>query len=431
MVKPSYHADVDYTPISEEERKYKSSRELYTIFYLTQNRGLTDLEIYHIAKDLKFTGFDGSAPEAIVRSNIYRWNDMVITAALGDIRCPETGCTKKCIYGYERHKPLRCEKHKLEDMMRIVEVRLVKHPKKPGESKGRFYFDENFAKRVFSSSATTNKSTFGETTIAPASIHIRPPHPISNISDGCSTSTVYPEYQLGNDENIIKDNRFYDLNIENDASMQSPFDPYYDPYMPTSSLGFPSMEVMMQRCYHMWMQTMQWMYPMMMMMPYNMMQYMGQTQDTMMHQYPMQQPRLRCSPHPMKPSSARHQPYMQLPNSSSANHLQGVKEQTFRPCLGTNSSNFNESSLAAHSDEARTRQGILIEKPTQGTEEHDTVTGDKMGDDDAAFEKILADISGDAGLEMDIPFVGNPLINQMPTTGEDLLEFDDIFTTNM
>lgn len=149
MPKPTFLDNVDYSALTPAEKRIKASRELFTIFYLEKNRGLTDIEIHKCAEKLKFTGYDGFAPDSIVRSNIYRWNDMVITAVTKGTRCDFEKCKKICSWGYEPDKPSRCERHKKEDMRRVVEERLVKHKKEHGCSKGKYYFDPVFARRVF------------------------------------------------------------------------------------------------------------------------------------------------------------------------------------------------------------------------------------------------------------------------------------------
>jgi len=192
MHKANFHKDVDYSFISEQEKKLKASRELYTIFYLAKNVGLTDQEVFNWAKKLNYTGYEGFAPDSIVRNNIYRWNDIAVKAVTGGVRCnvddirtdsdellcTEVGCKttsswgfagesatkcknhkldgmkkllckKICSWGFEDGKPTRCERHKTDGMKKVVEERLIKKTKEDGESKGKYYFDETFARKVF------------------------------------------------------------------------------------------------------------------------------------------------------------------------------------------------------------------------------------------------------------------------------------------
>jgi len=149
-----FHKDVNYDVLTDREKKIKASRELFTIFYLTRNKGLTDDDIHKWAVKLEFTGYEGCTPDAIVRSNIHRWNEMVIVAATDGKRCEffhtsSEPCNKMLRWGYDSDKPLRCDKHKEEKMEMVIEERIVKKPKENNESKGKYYFHERFAERVF------------------------------------------------------------------------------------------------------------------------------------------------------------------------------------------------------------------------------------------------------------------------------------------
>jgi len=149
MTKANFHKDVDYSILSEKEKKIKASRELYTIFYLTNNVGLTDMEIYKHALQLGFTGYKGYAPEAIVRNNIYRWNGLAVSAATGGKMCDTDGCKKFACWGFETHNPTKCQRHSEKDMTKVVEERLIRTDKESGSSKGKFFFEADFANKVF------------------------------------------------------------------------------------------------------------------------------------------------------------------------------------------------------------------------------------------------------------------------------------------
>lgn len=270
MGKPtSFHKDVDYTFISEEEQKYKSSRELYTIFYLTKNQGLSDMGIYEWAKKLGFTGYDGFTPDAIVRSNIYRWNDMVITAITSGLRCAEDACNKKCIYGYEKNKPLRCAKHKLDNMHQVVEQRLVKHKREPGASKGKFYFDENFAKKVFPhlthpshpskpSNPTSSIVLPAAGTISPAALFLNSNHSdqLNQPDQSKSDEVDYDmdeEYEDDSDteDTLQHENNGNDNNMNSNLNSNQPIDPpQFQPHTESVLSGFANDFLSMNNSYH-------------------------------------------------------------------------------------------------------------------------------------------------------------------------------------
>jgi hypothetical protein len=149
MVKATFHEKVDYSFLTDNEKKSKAAVELYTIFYLHGHNGLTDFEVYEWTQKFGFSGYSGFTPTEIVRNNIYKWNDTAISVVTNGKKCEsEQPCKKICSWGYTHNIPHRCERHKLDGMYKVVEERLVKIKKKPGETKGKFYFDETFGKRV-------------------------------------------------------------------------------------------------------------------------------------------------------------------------------------------------------------------------------------------------------------------------------------------
>jgi hypothetical protein len=155
-----YHKDVDYTVLCKAERLNKGSRDLYTIFYLDGNRGLNDKEIVEKAKELELTGISTNTPAQISRRLIYRWNEIAIKSATGGGKpCKENGCNKKnCTYGFLENEPTRCAKHKQPGMSLVVELRLVRKDKARGETKGKYFFDEKFAARVFNRAKSDKKT---------------------------------------------------------------------------------------------------------------------------------------------------------------------------------------------------------------------------------------------------------------------------------
>lgn len=199
MVKASFHKDVNYTLISEQEKKIKASRELFTIFYLTQNKGLTDEDIYLWAKKLGFSGYEGYSPDAIVRNNIYRWNDLAVSLVTGGTKCNTADCKKICSWGIEKNKPTKCERHKENNMKKVVEERLIKMKKEPGASKGKFYFDENFARRVFpnvvphsTSSSSKMKVLEVPGTMNPVNMLLNPPKQIEENEETEEANPLTP-----------------------------------------------------------------------------------------------------------------------------------------------------------------------------------------------------------------------------------------------
>ena len=135
---------VDFTLLYEKEWNYKVCTDLFTIFYLTKNVGLTDVEICNIARHYKLTGYDGLTPDCIVRSKIYRWND--ISDSIFNVQC--LSCKKFARYGYEWGKPLYCTQHSIKNMYIVIEQRLYRAKKEFGSSKGKYYLDKNFLNRI-------------------------------------------------------------------------------------------------------------------------------------------------------------------------------------------------------------------------------------------------------------------------------------------
>lgn len=193
MPKPVFHNDVDYSALSPKEKRIKASRELFTIFFLSKNQGLTDMDIFRWTKKLKFTGYDGMTPDCIVRSNIYRWNDMADVIASKDSLCNhKNGCVSPCSWGFEWGNPVVCRKHKQENMILAVEERLVKRKKEKGCSKGKFYFDPVFAKRVF-------PNTFSDSIQQKSKINSESECNIGLMLDNYSSNSILPQNNMSND----------------------------------------------------------------------------------------------------------------------------------------------------------------------------------------------------------------------------------------
>lgn len=111
MPKPKDHPDVDYSGLSMLEKSKKASHDLYTIFYLTRNKGLDDVEIGYYARSLGLSGYGALTLDCAVRGNIYRWNNMA-----------------KKEWGQSR---------------------MFRAQKRPGESKGKYYWVPEFSERIF------------------------------------------------------------------------------------------------------------------------------------------------------------------------------------------------------------------------------------------------------------------------------------------
>ena len=106
------YPNVDYSVLTDRERQLKACRELYAIFCLTNNRGITDEEIGEIAKEMGMTGYAGITLDRIVSANLVRWHKVV-----------------KEVCGSEEKRWFRKEKQ-------------------PGESKGKYYLHPDFASRI-------------------------------------------------------------------------------------------------------------------------------------------------------------------------------------------------------------------------------------------------------------------------------------------
>ena len=196
-----FHKDVNYEALCTEEKRIKASRELFTIFYLNNGKGLTDMEIHKEALRLGMTGYDGYTPDCIVRSNIYRWNDMAVKPVTGGTKCSEEDCKKICTYGYVKDKPTRCNTHKFKNMIRVVEERLVKCKKEPGHSKGKYYLDETFGKKVFGDTYVIKSFTPVDVTSA---------HVVKKVDIKTETSSIKEE-----DKDILGDGRINNLLSDN------------------------------------------------------------------------------------------------------------------------------------------------------------------------------------------------------------------------
>lgn len=135
---------VDYSLLTKKEYKFKACRDLFAIFYLSKNCGLTDIEICEKAKALKLTGYAGLTPDCIVRSNIYRWNS--IADSLVGVKCIQ--CTRYANHGTLWNKPTHCKFHATDNMKLVIEQRLYRRDKIGDSRKGKFYLDENFLNRI-------------------------------------------------------------------------------------------------------------------------------------------------------------------------------------------------------------------------------------------------------------------------------------------
>jgi hypothetical protein len=139
-----FHSDVDYNLLHLREKKYKACTDLFTIFYLSKNIGLTDLDIYNWAIKLKFSGYDGMTPECIVRSNIYRWNS-ISNSIFGKV-CLK--CQKYANYGLVQNEPSLCKKHREPNMKLVVEERLYRAERESTSGKGKYFLDPIFLSRI-------------------------------------------------------------------------------------------------------------------------------------------------------------------------------------------------------------------------------------------------------------------------------------------
>ena len=476
MVKPTFHKDVDYSFISEEEKKYKSSRELYTIFFLTKNQGLSDMGIYDWAKKLGFSGYDGYTPDAIVRSNIYRWNDMVITATTGGLFCSEDRCNKKCIYGYEKSKPSTCSKHKVSGMIKVVEERLVKHKKELGASKGKFYFDEDFAKKVFPNAnppRTMAARDAAPGTIAP-SLLLKPQEFDEDVdyeADGdyeeeeeedvveqptLSAGSHLRQFQPQT-ESVLNDfaNDFLSMN-ETTTSFYPP------PIMQPTSSSIPPMFIpdhnqflrgrngesqlmsnpLLQQQWnmmlfmnpYMWTFPMQWMYSM---MPHYIHMLQQQQQQQQQHQHMSRKlsglqnlsqstlpasslpqnsnwhlPVLGTSPSPLDPSQQMNQHYMNNMRSSDR-PMHNEAQNTHSSLDDELLQLLNGANTTSNSHPSSTNEQS---KPSQL---EDSAKTNRNGDD--MFDSVLTSVSGEAMFNGNDMFLGNPLFDDM------LLDFNDVF----
>lgn len=110
--KPIFYPDVDYSPLCDKERDLKACRELYAIFYLNYDKGLTDVDIGEYARYMKMTGYNGITLDCIVRANLTRWHTEV-----------------RKVLGNEA-------------------IRWCKREKLPGETKGRYHLHPQFLEKI-------------------------------------------------------------------------------------------------------------------------------------------------------------------------------------------------------------------------------------------------------------------------------------------
>ena len=148
MKKLLFYENVNYDALTLDEKRNKASRELFTIFHLNGNRGLTDMEIHSEALKLNMNGYDSYAPDSVVRSMIYRWNDIAIRSKTGGLKCLHPSCKKFGNWGLSLDE-LFCKKHKTSIMLNLIEERVIKMPKVNGNTKGKYYLNESFALTVF------------------------------------------------------------------------------------------------------------------------------------------------------------------------------------------------------------------------------------------------------------------------------------------
>ena len=141
-----FRDDINYEPLLEQEKKKKPNVELYNIFYIFGENGLTDWEIFECAQKLGFTGYDCDTPDSNVRGKIWRWNNFVLKINSKGIKCT---CGKIATCGFKKNEPIKCANHKDLKMIKVVEERIERKPKENGESKGKFFLDAEFGKRVY------------------------------------------------------------------------------------------------------------------------------------------------------------------------------------------------------------------------------------------------------------------------------------------
>jgi hypothetical protein len=151
-----YHPLVDYSLLNEREYKLKRFRDLYTIFYLSRNVGLTDMEIHEWIIKLGILGYNSLTPDSVVRGNIYRWNDLSNEFNNISGRCNDKTCKKYSNHGYEIDKPLFCRRHAEKSMILVVEERLylkkneyITNDDFDRGRKNKFFLDPRFFQRMY------------------------------------------------------------------------------------------------------------------------------------------------------------------------------------------------------------------------------------------------------------------------------------------
>lgn len=407
------------------------------------------MDIYRWARELGFTGYDGYTPDAIVRSNIHRWNKMVINAHTGGISCSEYNCNKKCVWGYEENKPSKCAMHKLDGMVKVVEERLVKHKKEPGASKGKFYFDENFAKRVFPNLPTTSEakkdarskpSNPFTNTIAPSFLTLNATEENEDEVDYEVDGEYEDDWdaegtiQLNQKQPTATKNVLDDFATDILSSMNNGGDTvpssFYPPHIslpPIStapSMSPPSYQdqmwntMSMSNQYNMWMFPMHWMCSMMMMMmnPHCHPMYMMQQVQRMQQMQQMQ--RMQRMQHVQQSKRSIGNDYFNKPCGHMPTNFQqnGSGAPSWRfPELGTSPSMDNRQFQHDRSAQEYVSENI---SKVPLIETNEPFVGEK---NDHVGEFALTDVSSDAMFGIDNSLLGNPLLNDIS------LDFNDLF----
>lgn len=107
MTKSSLRNDVSYGALTQRERRLKAPRDLFEIFFVKRNCGLTMQQIAACCRDLNMKGYAGNSIEDVVRGNLHKWNKM----APG--------------------------------------LRVVRHKVAGTKGAGKFYLEEDFARAIF------------------------------------------------------------------------------------------------------------------------------------------------------------------------------------------------------------------------------------------------------------------------------------------
>lgn len=140
-----FHPDVDYSKLPEYERDRKISRDLFTVFYLHQNKGLTDIEILKTFAKLGINGYDNLTPEATVRGNMYKWNNMVVGKQTGKKLCKK--CSRLATHGSQNGENIEyCSHHATNDMILLVKIRVIS--KKLPRQRALYYLHQEFCEMI-------------------------------------------------------------------------------------------------------------------------------------------------------------------------------------------------------------------------------------------------------------------------------------------